>query len=89
MLGLDPALPVREVLSAHDLLPNDQREDYLRGGLHRDADGEWVTAARRQDSSMFATLADADALLIRRPFAPAAARGTPVPILPLSACIGA
>ena len=87
LLDLDPALPLREVRVAADLPANDQRQDYLRATLHRDAEGEWAIASRRQDSSMFATLADADALLVRPPFAPAAMRGTPATILPLVECI--
>jgi molybdopterin molybdotransferase len=42
-----------------------------------------VTPVRSQDSSFLSPLAEADCLLIRPPHAPAAAAGSPVPILPL------
>lgn len=87
MLAVDPALPIGRARVAGDLPANDQREDYLRARLQREVDGDWVSAAPRQDSSMFATLADADALLIRPPFAGPALRGDLVPILQLSSII--
>jgi ABC-2 type transport system permease protein len=42
-----------------------------------------VSPVRSQDSSLLSPLAEADCLLIRPPNAPAAAPGSPVPILPL------
>jgi molybdopterin molybdotransferase len=86
-LGLEPALPLRQALSADDLPANDQREDYLRAKLRRDGDAEWVTTAALQDSSMFATLAQADALLVRPPFAKALTAGAAATILPLADCL--
>jgi molybdopterin molybdotransferase len=59
-----------------DLAENDQRQDYLRAIASSDADGTLVvTPFGRQDSSMLSTLAKADALVIREPFAPAAKAG--------------
>ncbi|MCT8974358.1 gephyrin-like molybdotransferase Glp [Microbaculum marinisediminis] len=59
-----------------DLGENDQRQDYLRAMSSIDPDGTLVvTPFGRQDSSMLATLARADALIIRPPFAPAATAG--------------
>ncbi|MEO1016348.1 MAG: gephyrin-like molybdotransferase Glp [Pseudomonadota bacterium] len=47
--------------------PNDERKDFLRAKLNR-LDGEiWAETAPRQDSSMFATFAHADALVVRPP----------------------
>src|SRR6201996_5474028 len=67
-----------------DLGANDQREDYLRARLEARDDGEWiVTPVTHQDSSLLGNLAAAQALLIRAPFAPAAAKGTACNILRL------
>ncbi len=87
MLGLDTALPLRQARTDNALAANDQREDYLRARLRRADDGEWVATAWRQDSSMFATLADSDALLIRSPFAPALPAGSTATIMPLADCM--
>ena len=58
------------------LKANDEREDYLRASLSRDAEGGWIaTPFAAQDSSMLATLARADALVVRAPHAPAARAG--------------
>ena len=63
---------------------NDRREDYLRAELRSDETGrETVAAFAKQDSSMLATLARADALIVRPPHAPALPAGAPVPILRL------
>jgi molybdopterin molybdotransferase len=83
-LNLDPALPIHELPTAMPLPANDERQDYLRAKLHRASDGERVGVASRQDSSMFATLAEADALLIRPPLAGPSPEGAAVPILRLA-----
>lgn len=63
---------------------NDRRQDYLRAKLSPDASGRLVaTPFVLQDSSMLATLADADALIIRAPHAPAANAGDSVRIIRL------
>ena len=67
-----------------DLGENDEREDYLRASLASDAEGDLIaTPFGVQDSSMFANMARADCLIVREPFAPAAARGSSVRILRL------
>ena len=61
-----------------DLAANDQREDYLRAILTRDDSGALIaTAVSKQDSSLLGNLAAAQGLLIRRPFAPEAVKGSP------------
>ena len=69
---------VRETaLLGRDLVANDQREDYLRARLEARADGALIaTPVNHQDSSLLGNLAAARALLIRAPFAPAAAAGS-------------
>ncbi len=83
MLGL----PFKNALAAARLgnpMPaNDGRQDYVRARLAF-RDGEWFAAPFPvQDSSMLATLAEADALIVRPALAPAAAAGERVAIVPL------
>jgi molybdopterin molybdotransferase len=67
-----------------NLAANDQREDYLRARLEEHADGALIaTPVNHQDSSLLGNLAAAQALVIRSPFAPAAAAGSPCAILRL------
>ena len=75
----------REIaLLGRDVAANDVREDYLRAKLEKRADGSLVaTPVTRQDSSLLAYLSQANALVIRPPFAPAAAAGSPCEILQL------
>ena len=86
LLGLaELERPPETALLAADLAANDRRQDYLRARLSRDSQGRRLAAPfARQDSSMMATLAEADCLVVRAPHAPAAKAGTPVEILPLT-----
>src|SRR5258707_903985 len=76
---------VRETAQlGRDLGPNDQREDYLRARLEEHADGTLTAVpVNHQDSSLLGNLAAARALVIRPPFAPAAAQGSTCDILRL------
>jgi molybdopterin molybdotransferase len=63
---------------------NDLREDYLRARLELRSDGILVaTPVDHQDSSLLGNLAAARALVIRAPFAPAAAAGSACELLRL------
>jgi molybdopterin molybdotransferase len=77
----DAQADIREARLGAGLAANDERADYLRATLRRTADGLIATAFDRQDSSMLATLARADALLLREPHAPAAAAGETCKVL--------
>lgn len=67
-----------------DVSANDVREDYLRARVHVDSAGRAVaTPVQSQDSSLLGAMAFADALVVRPPFAAAAAQGTPCEILRL------
>jgi molybdopterin molybdotransferase len=66
-----------------DLPANDERADYLRATLAPGPDGPVATPLPAQDSSLIASLAKADCLVIRAPHAPAAAAGSPCVILKL------
>src|SRR4051812_36137019 len=69
-------------LLGRDVGPNDLREDYLRARLSQAADGALIaTPVDHQDSSLLGNLAAARALLIRAPFAPAAAAGRSCEVL--------
>jgi len=84
--GLDPAgFPrVLPALAGAPLAANDRRADHLRATLSRGADGALVaTPFAKQDSSMVATLARADALVLRAPHAPALPEGAPCEVIPL------
>jgi molybdopterin molybdotransferase len=71
-------------LLGRDLAANDQREDYLRARLEVRGDRALVaTPVGHQDSSLLGNLAAARALVIRPPFAPAAAAGAVCDILRL------
>jgi molybdopterin molybdotransferase len=76
---------VRETaLLGRDIGANDQREDYLRARLDERDDGSLIaTPVTKQDSSLLANLAAAQALVVRLPFAPAAKAGSTVEILRL------
>jgi molybdopterin molybdotransferase len=76
-----PAAPETALLG-RALSKNDERQDYLRSTLTRRDDGQLVaTPFDKQDSSMMALLARSDCLVVRPPFAPAAAAGDAVPIV--------
>jgi molybdopterin molybdotransferase len=84
--GLEPRAP--ELHKARLLAPlkaNDRRQDYLRAGLTRLADGAIeVMPFAKQDSSMMSLLAAADCLIVRAPHAPAVIAGDPVDIMLLA-----
>ncbi|MFQ6018959.1 MAG: gephyrin-like molybdotransferase Glp, partial [Kiloniellaceae bacterium] len=86
MLGreIESRPPETAVLGA-DLAENDRRQDYLRARISFDSQGRrMATPFARQDSSMLATLAHADCLIVRAPFAAPAKAGEAVEIVPLS-----
>lgn len=79
--------PTSPAVLGQALPANDKRQDYLRARITDHAqDGVPVVAAvGSQDSSLVANLAAADVLIVRPPFAPAAAAGSPCTILRLPA----
>ncbi len=71
-----------------DLPENDERADYLRSSLEQGPDGSLVaTPFPTQDSSMIATLAKSDCLVIREPYASPAKAGSRCAILRLKAAL--
>ena len=77
----DLSVPTESALLGSELPANDERADYLRATLRRDAEGLFATAVPVQDSSMMLALARADCLIVREPYAPAAAAGSRCPIV--------
>ncbi|WP_119165703.1 molybdopterin molybdotransferase MoeA [Algihabitans albus] len=81
--GLErPAHPTETAVLAEDLGANDRRQDYLRATLEAGKDGRLLARPfPKQDSSMLATLARADALIVRAPHAPPLPAGQLVDLL--------
>jgi molybdopterin molybdotransferase len=75
--------PTESAVLGRDLPENDERADYLRSTLTRGPNGLVATPFDVQDSSMLGLLAKADCLVIREPFAPPAAAGSPCRIVKL------
>ncbi|TWG99106.1 molybdopterin molybdotransferase [Mesorhizobium sp. J18] len=79
--SFEPA--VRDAVLAVAIRENDERRDYMRARIEAGPTGPVATPFERQDSSMLTTLATANALIIREPFAPAATAGSPCRVLML------
>jgi molybdopterin molybdotransferase len=75
--------PTAPAVLGRDLPANGERADYLRSTLSPGPDGPVAHPLPNQDSSLMAPLAAADCLVIRPPFAPVAAAGSPCVILKL------
>lgn len=78
--GDDPSRPAR--LGA-DVAANDERQDYVRARAEWTSQGWIVSPMSGQDSSVLRALANAQALLVRPPHAPAAPAGAPCRAIPL------
>jgi molybdopterin molybdotransferase len=77
--------PTEPALLGAPVEANGQREDYLRATLAGDAHGLPVAVPfALQDSSLLRIFAQSQALLVRPPYAPAAAAGEPCRILRLA-----
>lgn len=88
MHGLPTVLRMADAAVTRPLPENDRREDYLRARWVDGADvPPRVEPAGRQDSSMMATFAHADVLIVRPPHDPACAVGEVRPVIDLRAAI--
>jgi molybdopterin molybdotransferase len=83
LTGLPPEMVPETARLGAAMAANDRRQDYVRARLALRDGTPTAVPFDRQDSSMLATLATADALIIRPPHAPAAPEGAEVPILRL------
>lgn len=83
LTGLPPETAPETARLGAAMAANDRRQDYVRARLALRDGTPTAVPFDRQDSSMLATLATADALIIRPPHAPAAPEGAEVPILRL------
>jgi molybdopterin molybdotransferase len=80
----DAGPPLDTALLGASVRANDHRADFLRARLRRSAEGALIaTPFERQDSALQRVLAQAGALILRPPHAPALDPGTPVPIIRL------
>ena len=80
----DWGLDIRTGLLATPLKENDKRQDYLRATISTTDKGEvMLSPFDKQDSGMLKLLAEADALVIRPPFAPEAKAGDLVRYIPI------
>ena len=80
-----PAPPLHPAVLGAPLKANDQREDYVRVTLQRQADAWVATPFAKQDSGMLRSLAQADALIRRPASDPAHPAGAAVEIIFLDA----
>jgi len=87
-LGLDLADRFVPMRLAADLPENNERQEFMRGRIVESEDGPRVLPAERQDSSMLATLARSDVLILRPAFAPAAKSGDEVRVTLLKDVLG-
>jgi molybdopterin molybdotransferase len=83
LLGTDTATPMLAARLAKPMAANDARRDYVRAKLNWHSGEPWADAFAVQDSSMLSALADADALIVRAPNAPAAGEGERVEVIVL------
>jgi molybdopterin molybdotransferase len=82
LLGLKTGEHIATAQLGSDLPENDNRQDYVRATLSVAADGSrTATPYSLQDSSMQRALRNAQCLIIRKPFAPAAKTGETAEIL--------
>jgi molybdopterin molybdotransferase len=84
LLGLTPGPVAQIAILGADMAANDRRQDYVRAQLTSEDGRTVATPFKRQDSSMMATLARADALIMRPPFADAAKAGTQIMVIELN-----
>jgi molybdopterin molybdotransferase len=80
----DLLLPTADAVLGCALPANDERAEYMRATLTTAPDGTLVANPfPKQDSSMLVPLTQADCLIVREPFAPAAGPGAPCIIMSL------
>lgn len=85
LAGLPDTVPATEAaLLGAPVSANDGRADHLRARVARDPAGRMIVVPfPRQDSAMLRLLADAGALVLRPPHAPALPEGAEVPVIRL------
>jgi molybdopterin molybdotransferase len=81
--GRDHSQDLRTAKLGSAMQANDLRQDYVRAVVREDAGQLVATPFGIQDSSMLRTLADANGLIVREPFAPAAQAGADCRVLML------
>ncbi len=78
-------MPLRQGRLTCSLKANDKRQDYMRAKLSYEVDGiPLLTPYDKQDSGMLKLFTDADALIIRPPFAEASENGDCITFMPIT-----
>ncbi|MBZ9847701.1 molybdopterin molybdotransferase MoeA [Mesorhizobium sp. CA14] len=81
--GRDHRQDLRTARLGAAMQANDLRQDYVRASVREEAGALVATPFGIQDSSMLRTLAEANGLIVREPFAPAAETGAACSVLML------
>ncbi|MBZ9759778.1 molybdopterin molybdotransferase MoeA [Mesorhizobium sp. CA8] len=81
--GRDHRQDLRAARLGAAMQANDLRQDYVRASVREEAGALVATPFGIQDSSMLRTLAEANGLIVREPFAPAAETGAECSVLML------
>lgn len=81
--GREHRQDIRTARLSSAMQANDLRQDYVRAVVREEAGALTATPFGIQDSSMLRMLADANALIVREPFAPAAPAGAECSVLML------
>lgn len=83
-LPIESATRTKRAVLGASMPRNDKRQDYVRASLSEDEKGnEVISPFSLQDSSMLERFTSANGLIVRAPFAEAAAEGSYVEYLPL------
>jgi len=83
MLGEKTETAIRSGRLTGSLCANGERQNYVRARLEWRDGACWARPFPQQDSSMLKIFSEADALIVRKPHAPALKDGAPVEFLPL------
>ncbi|MBZ8132329.1 gephyrin-like molybdotransferase Glp [Afifella sp. IM 167] len=87
-LGLEIRDRFVSMALAEDIPANNERQEFMRGRSVETPEGPRIQPAERQDSSLLATFARSDVLILRPAHAPAAKAGEVVPVTLLKDVLG-
>lgn len=76
--------PIKKGFTEKTLIPNDERQEYLRAEVYLKNNKYYLTPVSKQDSSMTSSLSKANALIIREPLAKSVKKGSKVNFIQFS-----
>ena len=76
--------PIKKGFTEKSLIPNDERQEYLRAEVYLKNNKYYLTPVSKQDSSMTSSLSKANALIIREPLAKSVKKGSKVNFIQFS-----